>query len=134
LRDKENIVAFRPYQRGMVMHVLKYLDDIRPTDDIPEIIEAAKQRAHLEPEEISLAKILVDKFRSKQLDLSDYSDSYAQDVRGPEGKHTGEKIKISLISYRWVGLKKKWRTGNSISPSLSDSIEPKCVKRTIGNV
>ena len=39
LRDKENIVALRPYQRGMVMHVLKYLDEIRPTDDIPEIIE-----------------------------------------------------------------------------------------------
>jgi hypothetical protein len=34
------------------MHVLRYLDEIRPTDDIPEITEAAKQRAKLESEEI----------------------------------------------------------------------------------
>jgi DNA end-binding protein Ku len=93
LRDKENIVALRPYQRGMVMHVLKYLDEIRPTDDIPEIIEAAKQRAHLEPEEISLAKMLVDKFSSKQLDLSDYSDSYAQELEKLiEAKRKGKSI------------------------------------------
>ena len=31
LRDKENIVSLRPYQRGMVMHILRYLDEIRPT-------------------------------------------------------------------------------------------------------
>ena len=42
LRDKENIVSLRPYQRGMVMHVLRYLDEIRPTDDIPEITEGSK--------------------------------------------------------------------------------------------
>jgi len=80
LRDKENIVSLRPYQRGMVMHILRYLDEIRPTDDIPEITEAAKQRAKLESEEISLAKMLVDKFSSKQLDLSEYSDTYAQEL------------------------------------------------------
>jgi DNA end-binding protein Ku len=41
LRDKENIVSLRPYQRGMVMHILRHLDEIRPNDDIPEITEAA---------------------------------------------------------------------------------------------
>ena len=77
----------------MVMHVLNYHDEIRPTDDIPEIIEAAKQRAHLEPEEISLAKMLVDKFSSKQLDLSDYSDSYAQELEKLiEAKRKGKSI------------------------------------------
>ena len=93
LRDKENIVSLRPYQRGMVMHVLRYLDEIRPTDDIPEITEAAKQRAKLEPEEISLAKMLVDKFSSKHLDLSDYSDTYAQELEKLiEAKAKGKPI------------------------------------------
>ena len=30
LKDRENLVALRPYQRGIVMHILKYLDEIRP--------------------------------------------------------------------------------------------------------
>ena len=93
LRDKENIVALRPYQRGMVMHILRYLDEIRPTDDIPEITEAAKQRSKLEPEEISLAKMLVDKFSSKHLDLSDYSDTYSQELEKIiEAKSKGKAI------------------------------------------
>ena len=93
LRDKENIVSFRPYQRGMVMHVLRYLDEIRPTDDIPEITEAAKQRSKLEPEELSLAKMLVDKFSSKHLDLSDYSHTYSQELEKLiEAKRKGKPI------------------------------------------
>ena len=93
LRDKENIVSLRPYQRGTVMHILRYLDEIRPTDDIPEITEAAKQRAKLGPEEISLAKMLVDKFSSKRLDLSEYSDTYAQELKKLiEAKSKGKPI------------------------------------------
>jgi DNA end-binding protein Ku len=80
LRDKENVVALRPYQRGMVMHILKFLDELRPTDDIPEIKESASSAKNLEREEISLAKMLVDKFSSRELDLSEYSDSYAKEL------------------------------------------------------
>lgn len=80
LRDKENIVALRPYQRGIVMHVLRYLDEVRPTDEIPEITDAAKQRSKLESEEVSLAKMLVEKFSSKELDLSEYHDTYAEEL------------------------------------------------------
>src|SRR5919197_2275550 len=34
LREKEHVVALRAYQRGLVMHQLKYLDEIRPMDEI----------------------------------------------------------------------------------------------------
>jgi DNA end-binding protein Ku len=37
LRDKEHLVVIRPYQRELVMHILHYLDDIRPADEIPEL-------------------------------------------------------------------------------------------------
>jgi DNA end-binding protein Ku len=42
LRDKEHLVAIRPYQRELVMHVVHYLDDIRPADEIPELKEMQK--------------------------------------------------------------------------------------------
>lgn len=93
LRDKENIVALRPYQRGMVMHILKYLDEIRPTDEIPEIIELTKEKPKLEAEELSLAKMLVDKFSSRDLDLSEYYDTYAKELeRLIDAKSKGRTI------------------------------------------
>jgi DNA end-binding protein Ku len=80
IRDKEDIVALRSYQRGMVMHILKYLGEIKPIDEIPEMTEAIKQKTKLEPEEISLANVLVDNFSSKHLDLSEYSDTYVEEL------------------------------------------------------
>jgi DNA end-binding protein Ku len=81
LRYKENVVALRPYQRGLVMHILKYLDQIKPPDEIPELREVAKHKMKLEPEEIILAKTLVEKMSSKDLDLTEYSDTYAKELR-----------------------------------------------------
>jgi DNA end-binding protein Ku len=95
LRDKEDIVALRPYQRAMVMHILKYLDEIKPPDEIPDIREASKQKTKFESEEISLAKTLVDKFTSKALDLSDYSDTYAKEIkRLIDAKSKGKTIVV----------------------------------------
>src|ERR671918_1616209 len=37
LREKEHLVALRAYQRGLVMHQLKYLDEIRPMDEIGKL-------------------------------------------------------------------------------------------------
>ena len=37
LRDKEHLVALRSYQRGLVMHQLKYLDEIKPMDEVEGI-------------------------------------------------------------------------------------------------
>jgi DNA end-binding protein Ku len=90
LRYKENIVALRPYQRGLVMHILKYLDEIKPPDEIPELREIAKHKIQLEPEEISLAKTLVEKMSNNALDLTEYSDSYSKEL--VEAKIKGKPI------------------------------------------
>jgi DNA end-binding protein Ku len=37
LREKEHVIALRAYQRGLVMHQLKYLDEIRPMDQIGDL-------------------------------------------------------------------------------------------------
>ena len=93
LRYKENVVAVRPYQRGLVMHILKYLDQIKPPDEIPELREITKHKIQLEPEEISLAKTLVEKMSNKALDLTEYSDSYSKELgRVVEAKIKGKPI------------------------------------------
>ena len=62
------------------MHILKYLDEIKPPDEIPELREIIKHKIQLEPEEISLAKTLVEKMSNKALDLTEYSDSYSKEL------------------------------------------------------
>jgi len=48
-----------------------------------------------EPQELELAKDLVEKFSSKSLDLSEYSDTYAKELRSlVEAKSKGKKIAI----------------------------------------
>jgi DNA end-binding protein Ku len=90
IKDREDVVALRPYQRGLVMHVLNYLDDMKDVDEIPEM---GKATVKLDPQEISLGKILVQKYRSKQFDIGDYSDTYAQELaKLIEAKSKGKKF------------------------------------------
>ena len=54
-KDKEHVVALRPYQRGIAMHILHYLDEVRPADEIEGM--ANIQKAGIDnKEEISLGK------------------------------------------------------------------------------
>ena len=34
LKDREHLVAIRPYQRGLIMHQLMYQEEITPIDEI----------------------------------------------------------------------------------------------------
>jgi len=91
LKDKENLVALRPYQRGLVMHILNYLDEIKPVDEIPEmegkkvkfdeIPEMEGKKVKLDAQEISLGKLLVEKYRKNEFDIGEYSDTYVQELR-----------------------------------------------------
>ncbi len=67
-KDKEHAVALRPYQRAIVMHLLHYIDDIRPVDEISELKDI--QRAVVDNKELSLGKLLVENLSSEQFDLS----------------------------------------------------------------
>lgn len=39
LKDKEHLVVIRLYQKELIMHILHYLEEIRPADEIPELKE-----------------------------------------------------------------------------------------------
>ena len=78
LRDKEHVAALRPYQRVIVMHLLHYLDDIRPVDEISELRDL--QRTAVDNKELSLGKLLVENLSSETFDPSKYSDAYAKEL------------------------------------------------------
>jgi DNA end-binding protein Ku len=90
LKDKESLVALRPYQRGLVMHILNYLDELRPVEDIPEM---GVKKIKLDSQEISLGEILVQKYHNKEFDIGKYSDTYVEELRKLiEAKSKGKKF------------------------------------------
>src|ERR671923_1744847 len=76
LREKEQLVALRAYQRGLVMHQLKYLDEIRPMDETGNLDSLQK----VDPKELSLGKTLVESLTTEKFDLGHYSDTYAKEL------------------------------------------------------
>ena len=76
LREKEHLIALRAYQRGLVMHQLRYLDEIRPMDEIGNLDSLQK----VDSKEISLGKTLVENLTTEKFDPGQYSDSYAKEL------------------------------------------------------
>lgn len=82
LKDKEHLVALRPYQRGMVMHQLRYLEEIKPVDEVESMPGSSSiETPPLDKKEISLGKMLVENLSSKEFDPSQYHDTYADQLQ-----------------------------------------------------
>jgi DNA end-binding protein Ku len=97
LRDKEHLVALRAYQRGLVMHQLRYLDEIRPMDEITGIGDNSSSitSQKIDAKELSLGKTLVDNLTSKEFDIGHYSDTYAKELEKLiEAKSKGQKVSV----------------------------------------
>ena len=94
LREKEQLVALRAYQRGLVMHQLWYLDEIRPMDEIGGLESLQK----IDAKELSLGKALVDNLTTDKFDPGQYSDTYAKELEKIiEAKSKGEKVTINEV-------------------------------------
>jgi DNA end-binding protein Ku len=88
LREKEQLVALRAYQRGLVMHQLRYLDEIRPMDEIGNLDSLQK----VDSKELSLGKTLVESLTTEKFDPGQYSDTYAKELEKLiEAKSKGQK-------------------------------------------
>jgi DNA end-binding protein Ku len=91
LREKEQLVALRAYQRGLVMHQLRYLDEIRPMDEIGNLDSLQK----VDSKELSLGKILVESLTTEKFDPGQYSDTYAKELEKLiEAKSKGQKVTV----------------------------------------
>jgi DNA end-binding protein Ku len=64
LREREHLVALRAYQRGLVMHQLKYLDEIGSMDEIGNLDSLQK----VDSKELSLGKTLVENLTTEKFD------------------------------------------------------------------
>jgi DNA end-binding protein Ku len=76
--EREHLVAIRAYQRGLVLHTLHYLAEIKPLEDIKEISET--KVPPIDEKESSLGELLVENLTSKDFDISRYEDEYTEQL------------------------------------------------------
>ena len=88
-RGKQYIVMVRPFEDGLVMHQLRYPDEIKPWSQIPvgKLPKAA-------PAELSLASKVIDQLAHKDFDPSQYTDEVKARVR----KLIAQKAKTGEIT------------------------------------
>jgi len=75
-RGKQSIVEVRPYETGLVMHQLRYPDEIKPWNEVP-----AGKAAKLSPAELALAHQVIDQLRHETFDPTRYKDEVKARVR-----------------------------------------------------
>ncbi len=115
LKNKEYLVALRPFKKGLVMHVLHYLGEIRDINKLPEL----ERLVVVTKEELELAKALISKLTESEFDLSKFKDRYTEalkklikakaegkefevkaEVKAEEAKSLMEALKASVESVK----------------------------------
>ncbi|MEM0481181.1 MAG: Ku protein [Candidatus Aenigmatarchaeota archaeon] len=75
IRNKEYVVVIRPYRKGLVMHVLYYIKEVRDIEELPEI----KEKIVINEADLKLASELIEKLTTS-FDLSKYKDEYSEQL------------------------------------------------------
>lgn len=75
-RGKQYIVELRPYETGLVMHQLRYEDEVKPWSEIP-----TAKHTKAAPAELALAGQFIDSLRHETFDPSRYKDEVKARVR-----------------------------------------------------
>jgi DNA end-binding protein Ku len=91
LRERESLCALESYRQGILMTTLHFAEDIRDISGIAELGEPAR----LKQDELELAKQLIDRLARQEFDLSQYKDTFSDDLKElVKRKVDGETITI----------------------------------------
>jgi DNA end-binding protein Ku len=68
-RGKQYVVALRPYQNGLVMHQLRYADEVKPWAEVP-----MPDLPEVKPAELALAQQIISQITHETFDAKAYKD------------------------------------------------------------
>jgi DNA end-binding protein Ku len=119
LKDREHLVALRPYQRGLIMHQLMYQEEITPIDEIEGMpgSESYTSPVPIDEKELELGKMLIGNLTNSQFDVTQYSDEYTKEL---------EKLitaKSKGITYKTEEKKDSVNTSNDLIEALKASVQ-----------
>jgi DNA end-binding protein Ku len=92
LRSKEQLVAIRPAERGLMMETMIFADEVVPTDEIEELPD--EKELKVSDRELKMARQLIDSL-SSEFEPERYHDEYREKVLDLiERKAQGEEIAV----------------------------------------
>ncbi len=90
-RGKDYLVLLRPYEQGVVMQQLRYADEIRSFSEVPI------GSAEVKPQELNLAKMLIDQIAGESFAPAQYEDEVKKKTRALiDKKVEGEEITAAV--------------------------------------
>lgn len=90
-RGKDYLVLLRPYEQGVVMQQLRYADEIRAFSEVPI------GTAEVKPQELNLAKMLIDQIAADSFKPEQYEDEVRKKTRALiDKKVEGEEITAAV--------------------------------------
>jgi len=110
LRDREDMVALAPHEGGLVLYKLRYPNEVRSMDDVPEI----DAKAAVNADQLKLARNLLDSM-TKSLDEIELRDRYGEAVR--------EMIEAKILGKEVVSVAEEPRPVVDIMKALKQSID-----------
>ncbi|MEM7826140.1 MAG: Ku protein [Candidatus Aenigmatarchaeota archaeon] len=91
LKNKEYLVCLRPFRKGLVMHLLYFLREIKDIEELPEL----KNLVVVSEEELELAKALIEKLTEEGFDASKFKDEYTEKLKELiKAKAEGREIEV----------------------------------------
>jgi DNA end-binding protein Ku len=111
-RNKEYLVAIRPYQKGMTMTILHYKGEIVPLEQLEEL----KRLVVVKESELKLARSLIEKLTA-EFDIEKFKDMY--------GEAVAELIKKKIAGKEIVGkpIEVKPTPAKDLMEALRASVE-----------
>jgi DNA end-binding protein Ku len=112
LRNKEYLVALRALGKGIAMHVLYYLGEIRDIGQLSEL----KNLVVVRKEELELARVLIEKLTKNEFDPKKFKDKYTEALK--------ELIKAKTEGKEFIVKEKKpAEEAKTLMESLKASVE-----------
>jgi DNA end-binding protein Ku len=91
LKNKEYLVCLRPFKKGLVMHILFYIREIRDIEQLPEL----EKLVVVSKEELELAKALIGRLTEEEFDISKFKDQYTEALKQLiKAKAEGKEIAV----------------------------------------
>jgi len=90
-RGKQYIVSLRPYNNGLIMHQLRYADEVKPWTEVP-----LPELPELKPAELGLAKQIIQQIAHETFAPDKYKDDVQERMRELIAKKVeGQEISVT---------------------------------------
>ncbi|MCD6222914.1 MAG: Ku protein [Thermoplasmata archaeon] len=111
IKNKEYLVAIQPFEKGLLLSILHYHDEINSMDELENLDE----KPEINEKEKELGRMLIQKYYNKEFKLEKYKDTFMEELR--------ELIKKKIEGKEVVVPEEKPKEEHSLIEALKATIE-----------